>query len=304
LRIYPGFLVAMILCVFLFGPLGAGDVHAYWTGVLHSWRPLMSNTLNLSADWQKPPFDNTLNTVPLPHQVDGSMWTIRYEFQCYMMVLVLGLAVRYFSHFIPRRILRAAPLVLFVTVYVLYAGLLHGHFISWADRLNAHRITFWLIGGSTYIPRLFIYFIAGMCLYVYRRHLTFNVPLMVAALVALIASCFVPGLLPLTLPLVGPYLLLAIAFAPWLKLGHIGSKTDLSYGIYLYAFPVQQLLTMYFSRYLTPALAFIAALAPTVLLAWLSWTLIEKQALRLKGGRRKNGIRPQSSHSARAKFPC
>jgi peptidoglycan/LPS O-acetylase OafA/YrhL len=59
---------------------------------------------------------------------------------------------------------------------------------------------------------------------------------------------------------------------------------DVSYGVYIYAFPLQQLTV----RALPPhdpasyALYYGVSLAATLALAWISWTLVEKPALRLK----------------------
>ena len=59
-------------------------------------------------------------------------------------------------------------------------------------------------------------------------------------------------------------------------------RTDVSYGVYIYAFPVQQLLVIAGLGTLGVAPFALLALACTLPLAWLSWTLIEKPALRLK----------------------
>jgi peptidoglycan/LPS O-acetylase OafA/YrhL len=59
-------------------------------------------------------------------------------------------------------------------------------------------------------------------------------------------------------------------------------RTDLSYGIYIYAWPTQQLLVICGLAFLNPiAFTLVAALA-TLPLAALSWFLVEKRALSLK----------------------
>ena len=59
-------------------------------------------------------------------------------------------------------------------------------------------------------------------------------------------------------------------------------RVDVSYGLYIYAFPVQQLLAMYgVTKYgFTPY--FVCALAITLALAAASWFTIEKPSLSLK----------------------
>lgn len=116
-------------------------------------------------------------------------------------------------------------------------------------------------------------------LYADRIHYTRRGAL-IAALV-LGASCLV-RVLPQTLPLFGTYLLFYIAFLPEIRLQDFGRKTDLSYGIYLYGWPVQQLLLKYFPNAFSPLTLFAAALPLTCACAYASWHLVEKPFLKLK----------------------
>jgi peptidoglycan/LPS O-acetylase OafA/YrhL len=59
-------------------------------------------------------------------------------------------------------------------------------------------------------------------------------------------------------------------------------RTDLSYGVYIYAFPMQQLLIVCGLRVLKPLVFFPVATIATLPLAALSWFLVEKPALSLK----------------------
>jgi peptidoglycan/LPS O-acetylase OafA/YrhL len=59
-------------------------------------------------------------------------------------------------------------------------------------------------------------------------------------------------------------------------------RTDLSYGVYIYAFPTQQLLVVCGVGALTPLAFFPIATIATLPLAALSWFLVEKPALSLK----------------------
>ena len=60
-------------------------------------------------------------------------------------------------------------------------------------------------------------------------------------------------------------------------------KNDLSYGIYIYAFPVQQLVCGYtVSRNIGWLVTLVVSSVLTFMLAALSWFLIERPALRLR----------------------
>jgi peptidoglycan/LPS O-acetylase OafA/YrhL len=59
-------------------------------------------------------------------------------------------------------------------------------------------------------------------------------------------------------------------------------RTDLSYGLYIYAFPIQQLLVISGLVFLNPPVFAVISTAATLPLAALSWFLVEKRALALK----------------------
>jgi peptidoglycan/LPS O-acetylase OafA/YrhL len=78
-------------------------------------------------------------------------------------------------------------------------------------------------------------------------------------------------------------MVLYIAFMPFKSVSVISKYGDLSYGIYIYGFLVQQIIMNYNHKlYLHPYLLFICALPITLLCAFLSWHLIESRALKLK----------------------
>jgi peptidoglycan/LPS O-acetylase OafA/YrhL len=280
LRIYPGFIGAMLVGLFVLGPLGASEVGAYFGGLwwsLVAWVPRM---LCLSAPWDVAPFTETLKGVPIAHVLNGSLWTIRPEFLCYVMVAVLGGA----SLLVPGRwrmkVMVVGPVLLFLFLYGVYLGRLHGwldHPFPWLEASERGRK---VLERVWELPRLFTYFAAGMCLYAYRRSIPVSRWLVAGAVVVIVGSIFVPGVLAVTLPICGSYALLCFSTVkqPWMN--GFGKSTDLSYGVYLYAFPLQQLAVMYFGPHLTAMTAFLAVLPPVFLLAWLSWTLVERPAMR------------------------
>ena len=73
-------------------------------------------------------------------------------------------------------------------------------------------------------------------------------------------------------------------------------RTDLSYGVYIYAFPMQQLLIVCGLRFLKPLVFFPVATLATLPMAALSWFLVEKPALSLKSRLlRKSPVPAQSA---------
>ena len=88
LRIYPGFVLASAACALVFGPLGADSAAAYW----HSFRlPRFLLYLPLlPADVVGPDLTHVFTRLPFRNVLDGSFWTLRYEFEMYLLTALLG----------------------------------------------------------------------------------------------------------------------------------------------------------------------------------------------------------------------
>ena len=198
----------------------------------------------------------------------GTVWTLKYEVLCYLGVLAAHLcgALR-----------RRWPATLLL--FGLAAGLFAMEALHGAD----------LPKGMETALRLPLIFTAGACLYLWRRRLRVSG----AALGCLGIALFVLARTPAYAPL----LFLAEGYgAIWLALGPMARaacdpSADLSYGVYLYGWPVQQAL-----HALWPGPSGLALLAPALALtlpvAALSWYGVERPALALKArtlGRRSLG---------------
>ena len=75
--------------------------------------------------------------------------------------------------------------------------------------------------------------------------------------------------------------------------------TDLSYGVYIYAFPIQQLLIISGIGRVNPIMFAVIAAIATLPLAALSWFLVEKPAMSLKSRlKRRASARPPRAHNS------
>ena len=100
------------------------------------------------------------------------------------------------------------------------------------------------------------------------------------ALAGLVASVPLKAFI-LLFPLCGGYLVIYLALHPGLPVFPAARFGDLSYGLYIYGWPVEQLVL-----YLRPDAGwrelFAIALPVTAIVAFCSWHLVEKRALKLK----------------------
>ena len=260
LRIYPGFVVVALLCALVVGPFGAENKAAYWRA-LHPAR-FIYNTAQLQ--FFLPPVFTNLTF----HSANGSLWTIRNEFLCYLMVAVFGLMGLYRQ--------RSVILALFVAALGLYAREIYAHTPFCSGRILP------VVGQLDMWPHYLTQYLAGMCGWLYRDRIALSARWLGLHIgIVAVAAFAVPALLAV-LPLSGAILLFAFAFAPRLNLRAWGRRGDFSYGIYLYAFPIQQLLLRFLNPHIPPLALFGMSFPLTLACAVASWRGVEKPFLRLK----------------------
>lgn len=259
LRIYPGFLAAVLLCGLVVGPLGADSLAAY----RHAFHPARFLVNILQLKFVLPP---VFTHLAYP-SANGSLWTIRNEFLCYLMVALFGLVGLYRF--------RGVLLGLFGVTLLLYLREVYGHLPF------CPGVVLPVVGQVAMWPRYLTQYLAGMCFYLYRDRIAYARRWIGGAAAVVVAACFLPAL-PAVLPICGAYLLFAFAFSAKPDLHRFAQRGDLSYGIYLYAFPIQQLLLWSMAPHMAPLLLFGLAFPLTAAMAWASWHLIEKPCLRFK----------------------
>jgi peptidoglycan/LPS O-acetylase OafA/YrhL len=260
LRIYPAYLVIAVLWLPVIGSIaeGAPGAHRFGAGAL-------GHFVLRSIALQEVYVDGTLSRLPFSTPTNLSTWTIPYEFVCYVGVPLLALLGLY------RR--RFSALVLFAGWLVFEQLERHGVLLS--GFRGAHSL------GHA-LPRLGSFFLAGMCFYLYRDHIP-RASWLAWVSVAVLAVCVVLGRgLDLALPIFGSYGLLYFAFWQHKGLSNFAQHGDLSYGTYLYHFPIQQLLAYFWYSHFNVYSLTLASGAITALCAWASWRFVEEPCLKLK----------------------
>lgn len=276
LRIYPGFLVCLVVVALFFAPLstvlGTGSVH--WssaaTFVAH----------NIALKLEQNGIAATLPNAPYGDAWNGSLWTLFYEFACYIGIgVILSVSTRL------RRPLTWGAWLLCVAGDVAATHVLNS--------VNATAFNFVHLGAI---------FFAGSLVALYADRIPHDWRLATAAFV-LVVVAGESRLLGLLGSLPAAYLCLWLGIA--LPLHRIGRRTDISYGVYIYAFPVQQTLNLVHANRLPVGLAVAAAAAVTVPFAFASWFVIEKPAIGLKRrlGAVRRAARPAESGPATHRAP-
>lgn len=261
LRIYPGWLVAFAATALVVAPLGGMPL-----GEVLSPPSLQRETLR-AALLTQPYLPGAFADLPY-HAANGSMWTIKYEFGCYLLVAALGafgLARRRFALLGGL----AAALALSAVVKV----------TEWAPL--DHRL--WRVTGwPQHWPYFLGFFLAGAAFFRFRRRIPCRGDVALVAGAVAVASARIDLLRAALLPLALAYVLLWLAYTPRIRVHGFARHGDFSYGIYLYAFPVQQLLIRSVPAASNPWLNFALAAPVAIALGALSWRFVERPMLRLK----------------------
>ena len=203
-------------------------------------------------------------TNPYPNAVNGSLWSLAPEVTCYAAVLVIGLT----------GMLAQRWAMLAIAVIVTGIGAVYPH----AD----HEL--FEVAAPFAVSALF---------------LVFEVPLDWKLALGALALCTVTlrfGGFVIAASWAGTYLVHYVSRSPSVWLPRL--PIDPSYGVYIWAFPVQQLVAQHLRGPQAWLLSVALALPITFALATLSYMLIEKPALRLKRYRaRAPGLQTPSRKS-------
>jgi peptidoglycan/LPS O-acetylase OafA/YrhL len=276
LRIFPGYWVCLIVCAFVIAPLifqfeygrvsrmfavpnasPQGYVLRNLTVFDFHGRSL-SKVLTLGQLM----VSETLHRNPYPLMLNGSLWTLPFELLCYLSIAVVSLVGALQQ---TRRALLAA--------FFLVWGLIT---FQWLEPASFQAI-FPPFAGSLFM--LVLYFLSGALAFLYRNEVGYSrVRLGLCGLVLL--SGAVVGWSGIIAPLTLPYLFLWLTCK--LPLQRFEKRGDYSYGLYIYAFPIQQTLAFFqlpAAGFLT---YFLSAILLTTLCAMVSHHLVEAPCLRFK----------------------
>jgi len=263
LRIFPALWVVCLLSVFVLGPLATTFPLGDYFDSSVTWRYLW-RTAVLYTPYTLP---GLFPGNALPLVVNGSLWTLPVEFFCYITVAVVGV------------------------VAAVFALGFRGSLLS-LGVLCAVALTFlgerWL--GSGYVP--YLEMVAMFWWGVYYAH---RLKVRSASYDLVLAAVALVGF-----ALLGPrglertaMLMCAAAAVHLARVSPIGARWtdrvgDLSYGVYIYAFPVQQLVMHWGKDQSFPlGVDWLLTVSVTLGLAYLSWHSVEQWALRFKPSARK-----------------
>ena len=254
LRIFPGYTVALFFSFLVAVAFAVPPFDNFAARLKNLTDIFYLGFSSCTGEWVFP-------NNPYPHTANGSLWTIHFEFTCYLVIAAIGL-----FGFLRKRV---AILILFLALFGYCA---HTLLSRGSDLMHVNR-------AFTDMSFLMI-FLAGACAWLWRDRIFLHSTLALLAVFLLIGLIQFPPWFTLLVPVAAGYVILWIGYVRPLKRLAWCNKTDLSYGTYLYAFPIQQMLALAGLR--NPWLLFAIATPLTLAIALGSWTFVEKPCLRMK----------------------
>jgi peptidoglycan/LPS O-acetylase OafA/YrhL len=275
IRIYPGAIFCLLLTALVLGPLAttlppaayltSSDTYCYirdnWslTTILQAWSPTCNT---LPGVFEKNKYAGAIN---------GSLWTLMPEAACYAYVMILGMLGCLNSRM---RIVLTIAAILLVHAY------------------SPKLVPFFSDDHYTDTLKVAMFFLAGVLAYAYRDAISLRwaycVLLIIAA--ALLQTTVVQEY---ALYIALFYLVMVAASSQRLRAVRLSG--DLSYGVYLYGWPIQQTVTQFLPD-LTSYPSNLICIPAALLAAYVSWDLIERPAL--LAGRRFAARKPPDTVDA------
>ncbi|MET9852906.1 acyltransferase [Streptomyces sp. NPDC006450] len=284
LRILPGLWGSLLVSALVVLPLLYAHLHGttdgYWNHregpvsyLQGTWNTSVSTHWDISGVLSEGKARGT-NFDP---GVNGALWSLKYEVFCYVMVGLLAAsgALRRARRLVP---LTAAVLGLLILRDWVTAPSPRG---IPGDMRAAVQVP--LLGSMSvhFLIHLCFVFLIGATFQLYRDRVPVHDGLALICAAVLGGTLVCGGVFVLGYPAFA-YLLLWLAIRLPRPFRRIGRERDYSYGIYIYGFTVEQALALLgYARYGKPVFLLLA-MAGTLLLAALSWHLVESQAMKLK----------------------
>jgi peptidoglycan/LPS O-acetylase OafA/YrhL len=242
-RIYPALVGLAFFCVALSAFITTAYPRSFWIAVPEFL--FKNSTILFGLQFTLP---GVFEANPYSDAINGTLWTLPAELKLYICLAIIAVATRYNTIYF-----------LCVVVTLLIGILIWFHVVS-KDAAIAHNAAKWTV---VFLSGVFLALAENI-----KSRAAMPAFLLIAAIAALggALTWFLPGLALVTVYLG------KLKPPSWLQ-----PKIDISYGVYLFGFPVQQLIASYGAPFW---LSFIVSVTITIIFALLSAIFIEQPALR------------------------
>ena len=258
LRIWPGLCCSVFVCAFLIGPLvTTASMKEYFTHPA-TWQFLGQIFFSF-----QPNLPGVFNENTYANGMNGVIWTIPLEMACYVFLAALGLI----SFFRSKYLLLCVWLLLVVFYFFTY-------------KIEARIDTG---ARPSYLLLYSLFFFSGALVAQFRMHHWVLMKRVATVLGVAFLSLFAykSGHLLLATLILVPSTAILIGNASIPFANRFGRFGDFSFGIYIYAYPIQQIAIWQYPK-ASFLLSFICVAIVTLILSYCSWHYLEKVAIAYK----------------------
>lgn len=257
LRIWPAFFFIVFICLFLVGPLFTSDpLESYFRNPV-TW----SYFKNLLFIFQ-PFLPGVFSDSPVAYVPNGVYWTLPLEMFCYFLVAVLGVV----------GVMRFRWLLVLITAAASY-----WYYICYDAQGKIST------GGERYyIVQYSTFFFYGVTLSKFRAYWIDKKLGLLIVLGLCSVLLYLSGAKLLALFVLLPFAINAFGEMSTPIVREFGRYGDPSYGLYIYAFPIQQITLTLLGRDGFFAEKFVIVIVCTTAVSLLSWRYLESEALKFK----------------------
>ncbi len=260
LRIYPALIAVVLITVFGLGVLfTTGSIHNYFSNKATWIYPFKIITMRFG------PFEGLPGVFlenPLKGIVNTSLWTLPLEMKMYIILALMWFFWGLISNKRVQR-MRVSIIILALCGFILFFGKYYFQPVF-----------------NNYSRFIYLFF-TGAAWFIFNERIKLQTPVFIILISAVILSSIDHKIFFAVYYLAIPYLVFFLAYVPEGIIRNYNKLGDYSYGIYLFAFPVQQITALQFPG-ISILSMFLFSFPVTLIFAVLSWHIIEKRALLLK----------------------
>jgi peptidoglycan/LPS O-acetylase OafA/YrhL len=254
MRLFPGLLVVLTLTALFLGPAVTVLPLGAYAADPETWSYVPRN---MSLTFLQYALPGVFLEAPYPQTINGSLWTLQHEVMCYMGVLVIGSL-----GLLPRRGLLMAGFAVYLAGYY------------WLASLDPESVPRRLMA----LRDLSFPFAIGTLLYVWRDRILLGWGIS-AGLGAVALALYTTPVFTEAFLVWLAYTVFVVGYLPGGRIRDYNRLGDYSYGMYIYAFPIQQLMMHLSGNGQSPAENILTAFPLALGCAILSWHLVERPAL-------------------------
>lgn len=259
LRLFPALFIMLMLTVLLGSFIYENDQVSYINN-MDVWTYLPNNLTLYNLQYK---ISGIFEYNPYKGAINGSLWTIPYEFTLYILVSLLFFVK---TNKTLLKIISVLGLLVFTFANIFYAKQLGSNLLNLNSKLFMDLGMFFAVGSFMAIIKIEVF--------------KYKNQLLAIGFLFLMGALYFKGFY-ISKFIVLPIIIILFGLKSTPVLNEVGNKIgDVSYGMYIYAFPIQQTLEYFFKlNYLE--LMFVSFIISFVF-GYISWHLIEKRFLRLK----------------------